>query len=273
MSRLNYFQNRPKLTKIDTASYLRRIHLAPEPPSINFLRKLHRSHLLHIPFENLDIHYQKKIILNYEKIYQKLILEGRGGYCYELNGLFYHLLYHLGFNCHLISARIRNEKSGEFGKEYEHMAIIVKFGEESWLADIGYGKYLIYPKKIVLGEVQMDYTDYWRFTQDADENFLVQSSEDTSYFKTKYLFSTEEKQIIQFMEMNDHQQTSPESHFTQGRMITKLTPTGRITLTEKKIKILALGKTEEIELTNEDEFYSKLEQHFGITFKQLVRAE
>ncbi len=270
MNRLNFFQNRPKATKIDTNDYLTRIHEEKQPPSINYLQKLHRSHLIHIPFENLDIHYQKKILLDYDKIFEKVVKKNRGGYCYELNGLFYHLLYHLGFDCYLISAKVKNEDSEKFGRAFDHMAIVVHLEQANWLVDVGFGKSIIFPKKIEEGVVQMDHIDYWRFSKDPDGNFLLQNSEDASYFKTKYLFSLEERQIIQFMEMNEYHQTASESPFTQRRLITKLTTTGRITLTDNKLKILSLGKFEENDLSNVDEFYAKLEQHFGITFKQLV---
>ena len=69
MGKLNYFKNKPKATKIDVASYLQRINEKREEPSIAYLRRLHRSHLLHIPFENLDIHYDRKIALDYKAVF------------------------------------------------------------------------------------------------------------------------------------------------------------------------------------------------------------
>ena len=125
MKRLNYFHNKPKAIPINVREYLARINEQREAPSIAYLKRLHRSHLLHIPFENLDIHYGKKIILDYQKIFQKIVDQKRGGFCYELNGLFYHLLYHLGFDCFVVSAKVRNEASGEYGKEFDHMMSVV----------------------------------------------------------------------------------------------------------------------------------------------------
>ena len=232
---------------------------------------LHRAHLLHIPFENLDIHYQKKIILDYDKIFRKVIKQKRGGYCYELNGLFFHLLHNLGFEVQLISAQVRNDETGEFGKEYDHMALIVKIDGEEYLVDIGFGKGMIYPKKIEEGLVQMDYTDYWRFTKDIDDNYLLQCSENASTFSSKYLFRKEAKELIQFLEMNEFQQTDPRSSFLQKKMITKLTETGRITLTSRSFKSSKLGVITETEISNEDEFLSLLHQHFSISRNQLVR--
>ncbi|MBC6399750.1 MAG: arylamine N-acetyltransferase [Ekhidna sp.] len=264
-----FFGNKPKTEAIDIDSYLKRIRAQKEKPSISYLKKLHRAHLINVPFENLDIHYKNKIILDYRKIYKKIVSRRRGGFCYELNGLFYHLLYHLGFNSYLISARVKQEEG--FSKDYDHMAVLVLLENERWLVDVGFGDSFIYPKKIEINKVQMDYVDYWRVVADPDENLILQQSDDYSSFRSKYFFTLEKKQPIQFMDRCEFHQTSIESHFTKQKLITRLTAKGRIMLTERKLKISELGNTTEQEITNEDEFLSKLRQHFGIGFRQLMR--
>jgi N-hydroxyarylamine O-acetyltransferase len=268
LKELNYFKTRPKASEIDVDAYLKRLGLEKENPSLSFLKKLHNTHIHNIPFENLDIHYHRKIQLEFSKVFKKIVDRKRGGFCYELNGLFYHLLYHLGFDCFVTSAEMKKE-DGDFSRPFDHMVIIVKFGEALYLADVGFGESFSYPKEITTGLVQMDYTTYWRFEKDPDENFLLQYSSNTSNFKTKYRFSLEGKQIIQFMEMCEFHQTSEKSPFTQKKLITIKTLDGRVTLTDRKLKVLKLGETEELPILNEDEFLSKLEQYFSISYDQL----
>ncbi len=270
MKKLNFFQNRPKALRIDVDSYLARIGQPQKSPSIGYLKALQKAHLQSIPFENLDIHYGSKIILDYKKIFNKVVEGGRGGFCYELNGLFYHLLYHLGFDCHVISAQVKNEKTDQFGKPFDHMVIVVDLDEQLWLVDVGFGDGPISPLKLNVGEVQMDYTRYWRIDTDPDENLILKVSNDTSFYKTKYLFTTEEKQLIQFLEMCEYHQSSPDSPFTQKKLITQLTSNGRVTLTDRHLKILELGEVMEKDILHEDEFLSKLEHHFSITHRQLI---
>ncbi|MEQ9466857.1 MAG: arylamine N-acetyltransferase [Ekhidna sp.] len=273
MKKLNFFQNKPKASKIDVKAYLDRIALKRQEPTLSYLKQLQKAHLLHIPFENLDIHYGSKIILDYSKIFDKIVYRKRGGFCYELNGLFYHLLYHLGYDCQVIAGRVMSEQTGEFGRPYDHMAIVVDLENEHWLVDVGFGDGAISPLRIKPGIIQMDHTRYWRIDTDPDENFILRLSNDTSYFETKLLFTTEEKQLIQFMEMCDYHQTSPASPFTQKKLVTMLEPNGRITLTDRKLKISELGEVHESDIMHEDEFLSKLEQHFGITYHQLIPKE
>ena len=68
-------------------------------PSLETLRDLHRSHLYTVPFENLDIALGIPIVLEPERLYDKIVVRRRGGFCYELNGLFYELLIGWGFRC------------------------------------------------------------------------------------------------------------------------------------------------------------------------------
>src|SRR5260370_8617397 len=92
---------------MDPEAYLERIgYRGPTLPSLNVLRRLHRRHLLSIPFENLDIHLHRPIILSEAAFYDKIIKHHRGGFCYELNGLFANLLQERGFKVSIISARL-----------------------------------------------------------------------------------------------------------------------------------------------------------------------
>lgn len=273
MRKLNFFQNKPKASKIDVGAYLKRIGVDQKEASLSYLRELQKAHLHSVPFENLDIHYRSKIVLDYKRIFEKVVNRGRGGFCYELNGLFYHLLYHLGFDCHVISARVWSAEKGEFGKPYDHMTIVVELDGDQWLVDVGFGDGPTSPIKIKTNLVQMDYTRYWRIDTDPDENLILKVSKDTSYYESKYIFTLQERQLIQFMEMCEYHQTSPESPFTQKKLISQFTPNGRVTLTDRALKIFDKGEMTESGIMNEDEFLSKLEQHFKITKFQLIPQE
>ena len=73
----------------------------------------------------------------------KIVVRGRGGYCYELNGLFHDLLTALGFTVQMLSARVRREDGG-FGPEFDHMLLKVML-DEPWLADVGFGESFVSP--------------------------------------------------------------------------------------------------------------------------------
>ena len=88
--------------------YLSRIGLERQNVrcDLESLRILQLQHLLNVPFENLDIHWKVPIALDTERFYEKIVENRRGGYCYELNGLFDELLKGLGYHTHLVSGRV-----------------------------------------------------------------------------------------------------------------------------------------------------------------------
>ncbi len=137
---------------MNTAAYLTRIHYSgPLEPDIDTLRGLHRAHLYSVPFENLNIHLGLPIRLEEEALFEKIVTRRRGGFCYELNGLFARLLEALGYRVTLINARGVND-DGSYALEYDHLALMVNCPgapDEPWLADIGWGNGPLEPLRLV----------------------------------------------------------------------------------------------------------------------------
>src|SRR5579863_929582 len=92
---------------MDISGYLKRINSTGILRSdLDSLRELQYKHVFAIPFETLDIHNQIPIILKTNLLFYKVIRDRRGGYCYELNALFYHLLNLCGFDVRLVAGRL-----------------------------------------------------------------------------------------------------------------------------------------------------------------------
>jgi N-hydroxyarylamine O-acetyltransferase len=83
-------------------------------------------------------------------------------------------------------------------------------------------------------------------------------------WKPQYRFTLASRRLPQFHDMCVHQQTSPKSHFTQQRICSLATQTGRITLSDLKLITTSHGVREERMLSGEDEFNSILATSFGI---------
>src|SRR5262245_26549659 len=140
----------------NSQSYLRRIFyhsgLEPTPET---LRKIHLSHMLRVPFENLDIHLNRLIELNVDSFFQKIVQNNRGGFCYELNGLFAELLKSLGYSVTLLSARV-TRADGSFGPDFDHMTLLVEL-DQRWIADVGFGDSFLEPLLLDTTEEQVRY--------------------------------------------------------------------------------------------------------------------
>jgi len=257
-------------SKISTVAYLERIGLSTQDikPDEASLQLLERSHLLSVPFENLDIHWKRPITLDTTKFYDKIVVESRGGFCYELNGLFNELLRSIGFQTRLVSARVFTGET--YAPEFAHAAIIVTIGELEYLADVGFGDFTAEPLQFLPDLEQEDREGIFVIRR-ADDGYFRVSKKAADVWIPQYIFTPFGRDISEFAEMCDFQQYSPDSHFTKGKVCSVLTVTGRKTLTDKNFIVTSDGERTETPVGSEAEFDEILNREFGITRTE-VRA-
>ncbi len=259
----------PNQKAINCGAYLRRIGLNRTKPSVKYLRDLHLAHLRSVPYENLDLHYRRRVVLRIGDLFQKVVTRRRGGMAYELNILFHQLLINLSFQAHLVS--VRHMREGFLSPEFDHVAILVRNLEgANYLCDVGFGDSFMFPKLMTANLSQLDYTRYYRFERDADENWILQTSQDNSHFEFHYQLSGQERALIEFIPRCDYCQESPDSVLKQEKFITQLFHDGRITLTSTKLVIEFKGEVQRRPILNEDAFLAQLEQLFGIKSRDLL---
>ena len=247
---------------MDIQQYLQRINYTdPIDPTAEVLSTLQLMHLMHVPFENLDIHNHTKIDLT--NLFDKIVTRRRGGFCYELNGLFYQLLKEIGFTVKMVSARVYGGKKG-YSPEFDHMALIVKIQNDDYLVDVGFGEFASYPIKIELNKETIDPRGIFNIEM-FDENYKVVNKKNVDgKFIPEYIFSGKERQLHEFYDRCHYHQTSNESHFTQKRICSLPTQNGRITLAGDTLKITEPGAAKERKLNNEQEIQEALWNYFGI---------
>ncbi|GAB2595981.1 arylamine N-acetyltransferase family protein [Spirosoma areae] len=246
-------------------AYLQRLQYAgPVEASVLSLQELHYHHLLSIPIENLDIHLGREISLETDDLFDKLITRRRGGFCYELNGLFYELLNQIGFRVKRVSGRAYDPEKG-FNPEFDHVAIVANVDGIDWLVDVGFGRrFPLYPLAIRLDEIQHDPSGrYMITTHDADYLALKQQV-DTGDWVIGYIFSLIPRQLDEFAPMCRFHQLSEASYFTQNKLCTLVTKSGRITLTDNHLKQTINGQTVETPVTTHPHFMYLLASYFGI---------
>ncbi len=247
-----------------TEKYLQRIGAEQITfvPNLENLKHLQRQHLLNIPFENLDIHWKKPIDLKSESLYRKIVENKRGGFCYELNGLFFELLRKTGYKSKRVSARVSDGK-GNFGQEFDHLAIVTRIEGEDYLVDVGFGDFFAEPIKFVLDEEQTDANGTFLIKR-FDEKYFEVAKKNGESFISQYIFTPREREIYEFEDMCLFHQTSPDSHFTQNKVCSLMRAGGRKTLTDKRFITTKATQKEEITINSEEEFAEILESKFGI---------
>ncbi|MBW1841686.1 MAG: arylamine N-acetyltransferase, partial [Deltaproteobacteria bacterium] len=215
---------------MDTTNYLARIgvdHI--EKPGYAYLQKLQLHHLLAVPFENLDIRQGIKIVLNKRNLYEKVVVRHRGGFCYELNGLFCWLLRNMGFSVSMASGRVYIPAEDNFTPEFDHMVLLVQL-DKTFLVDVGFGD--AFRKPIALPEgIADDISGRYRIKpRKSDPNDYLLEKQEEAGWRPVYSFTTHPRQMSDFEKMCLFHQTSPDSHFTQQTVCTIAREDGRVTL-------------------------------------------
>jgi N-hydroxyarylamine O-acetyltransferase len=269
--------------------YLERIGLElPLAANADSLRRLQMAHMLHVPFENLDIGLGRPIRLGLTTLYDKIVTRRRGGFCYELNGLFAWLLDDLGFEVTYLSAS-DYRPDGTYGPDFDHLALLVRCPEDAdpqvrWLVDVGWGDSFRIPLRADAEGEQDGGLKTYRITTNPPETpgaalrrqLWKRHTHPERYpssggWERQYAFTYEPRAFPDFEPMCRYHQTSPESIFTRKQICTRATPdtpgapggAGRITLEDGRLIITRGGAREERAVAPEER-PALLRELFGI---------
>lgn len=245
-----------------TNAYLSRIGVArPASPDADALRALHLSHLRTVPFENLSIHLGEEIVLAEQPLLDKIVGARRGGFCYELNGAFATLLRALGYQVELLSARVFGAEG--LGVPYDHLALRVQTPSGPWLADVGFGRHSHFPLRWDSRAEQADPGGVFRIeeTGEGDLDVLRDGT-------PQYRLEQRPRTFAEFEVGCWWNRTSPKSHFTRSLVCSRLTETGRITLSGRTLVTTGADGTRAERQLGEGEVLAAYREHFGIVLER-----
>lgn len=246
--------------------YLRRIgYYEPIKPDVQTLRGLHLAHMFSVPFENLDIGLRRPIRLTEAALWEKIIIQKRGGFCYELNGLFAWLLKELGFDVTYLNARVYN-RQGQLGIDFDHLALLVEVphGSGRWLADVGFGDSFNEPLDFKEHGEEIQGLRSYRLEQVRDGFVTWQKNYDGTWERLYHFDLQPHKFPEEYEPACLYHQTSPRSSFTRGSIISRATPEGRISLEDERLILTRNGQRTEQPIAEKTEYDALLMQHFDV---------
>lgn len=249
---------------LDLTAYTARVgYTGPLTPTRETLIALHRAQAFSIPFENLDIHLNRPISLDPARLVQKLVHEQRGGYCYELNGLFRLVLLELGFAVTNLVGR--NLLAGHPLRPRAHQVLLVVVAGQPWLVDLGFGgNSLIEPIPLVVDIEYEQGFDSYRLQAAPNHNFHLQLRM-LGEWQSLYTFTLDETQPSDYQMMNFFYSQSPDSPFRQQRLCARSAPGFRASLVDRELKIRrADGTITTAQLTETSAYEQALATYFGL---------
>lgn len=237
---------------------------------------LQAAHVRTVPFETLSVagdpfgdRAGAGIRLDLPSLYEKLVEGRRGGYCYELNGLFGWLLDALGVETDYVAAVMLGD-DGEARPPANHLTNLVTLDGERYLVDVGLGTPTLREPLPLDGSVVTDSVDVsWRVvgTERPDADGLTQyRCRRTDGWADRYLFETTPRDLDYFRATNDYLSTAPESPFTETSVVTRATDRGHVKLTTTRFVEWVDGTATEHPVVGPDEWHERLHEAFDIGY-------
>lgn len=224
------------------------------------LTALMQAHLAAFPFENLDVQLGRPVSIDRQAIFDKLVKRRRGGWCFELNGLFGGVLEALGYDVRRISAGVMRHLLGE-GSLGNHLALLVRLEGRPWLVDVGFGGTQAAPLPFEAGaarfapyDVALRHVDgWWRFEERYGDGDPF-----------SYDFGDGAADEALFARRCAELQAAPESPFVQNLIVQQRRgDTHRILRGRVLITRGPEGETREL-LQNAEALVERLDQRFGL---------
>lgn len=243
-------------------AYLDRVGLdAAVSCSEQGLEALHRAQVYAVPFENFDIMLGRGVNLDPQALFRKLVLRRRGGYCFELNGLFLRAMLAAGFHARALLARVHQR--GEPGGR-THQLALVTLGDRDWIADVGFGSNgLRAPLPLEPGRVSIQDGHRYRLADAGHYGTMLQLEQAGSWHN---LYSFDLGYVSRAdIELSNHfTSTNPASFFTWKRVANLPRSNGRVSLMDFSLTEIAGQQVQETKLAAGPAYLQALEEYFGI---------
>lgn len=237
---------------MNLSAYLQRIgYDGPLSPTFNTLRALHRAHVTAIPYENFDVQLKRPMTIDPYAAFSKIVARGRGGWCYEMNGVFHLALTALGFDAARFSA--------DGSVEHSHLFLTVNLAGTTYVCDVGFSDGPIEPYPLVAGPFSQDGFEFrienepsgrWRMHNHrfgAAPSFLAGQPDETAMAaRCQWL------------------QTASDSLFVQHATVFRRTPGGISSLIDRTLRTITPAEAQRTVIDSADEYVALLKTRFAL---------
>lgn len=253
----------------DLDKYLQRIGCERGRLNREYLDELIRCHQSTVPFENLSITLlHEQVSLNTRALFQKIVEKHRGGFCFELNGLFHYLLLQSGF--HVIPCKARVALDHIYGNHVSpenHRIEVVQLNNKFYFCDVGFGGPAPYGS-LLLEDGHEEVTGGMNFRFDLDSNdWWTQSYEAENGWEPIMQFRLQEVDQVDFVPVNYFYAHSDESKFTKDVIVNLRSSQGFISLQGNSMTEMVHGSVTKKIINSKEELQLVLSQKFGLNLK------
>jgi N-hydroxyarylamine O-acetyltransferase len=253
----------PRLT--NPALYLQRLGFdAPPAPTLDTLCQLQLRHTGAFPFENLTTLSGEPVLIDLPSIEQKILQQGRGGYCYELNCAFLALLQELGFDaCGITGRVVMGQPEGAWTARTHRLSLVTLDGVR-YITDVGFGG-MVPTAPLMLDTDAAQLTPHEPYRIERHEDGYTLRANVSGEWRPMYIFDLQRQEDIDYAVGNWYVSTYPESSFAKQLMVARTGDGWRRTLNNGSFAIHRVGAdSERRQVTDVEELIGLLQGEFGI---------
>jgi N-hydroxyarylamine O-acetyltransferase len=249
--------------------YLERIgYTGRRTPTLTMLRKLQVAHLIHVPFENLDVFHRRGVRVDVNWSFQKIVNRRRGGWCYELNGCFGALLEQLGYRVVRLSSRTFEPDTGGLSADFDHLALLVRVGADRFLVDVDWGDCALTPIPAEPGDYKTRPRPV-RIETTADSLRLIERVnrvDGETAWELQYEASLHPRALADFDPRSRYLQTEPGLNWTEKPLVTRATSAkgARLSLHADRLRTREDDLSFADEPVSDADWPAVLQERFGI---------
>ena len=251
---------------LDLPAYFRRIGFDATPRADPAsLHRLAACHAAAIAFENLNPLLGLPVLLDLPAVEDKLLRQGRGGYCFEHNRLLAEVLRELGFDVTELAARVLWNQPEDAITSRSHMLMRGDVDGAAWIVDVGFGGITLTGALRLVADVEQQTPHEPYRLLEADGNWRMQACL-RGEWKTLYRFDLQPQLAIDYEAANYFLSTHPSSHFVRNLIAARAAPQRRLALLNNEFTVHPLnGESQRRSLHHADEIIDVLEREFGLT--------
>ncbi len=242
--------------------------------SIDYLNQLIHQYVYKVPFENINVQNKVPIATDEDDLFNKIVVEGRGGYCYEMNTFFKSYLTAKGFTAYNVAATIKTPKG--WTRKGTHMTTIIEINNRQYVADVGFGDFADQAVPISTDEHSEAIhanTGTFRAVYVDDTRIAAQKLKDNEW-DTVYEADVTPRKLEDFEEHMEYNQHNEDSIFVKQLLITMPKSYGRATMNSNKLTLTKHGKKITVPV-NKDNYKALLKDYFNLntTIKPIEEKE
>lgn len=232
-------------------------------PTVSTLASLLRHHARSVPFENIDVQLGRSLMIDADAAFEKIVDHGRGGWCYEQNGLFGWALSEIGFDVNRVAAAVRRDQRGDAALN-SHLCLLVREPDARqtvYLADVGFGGSMIAPIELTEFEhsqvpfrIGLQFFDdrYWRF------------SEESAGGGSNYEFVAEPADESAMAAKCEQLQSDPQSGFVLNLVVQKRLPEAHVCLRGRVLATTTVNGKQSVVLETAEELATTVSELLGL---------